>query len=43
MNDAKEKLNTWIGYYNNQRPQSSLKDQTPNEVYEGIEPLSPAA
>jgi len=26
-----------------QRPHSSLKDQTPNEVYEGIEPLSLAA
>ena len=43
MKDAKAKLNTWIEYYNHERPHSSLKDQTPNEVYEGIEPLSLAA
>ncbi len=43
MKDAMEKLNTWIEYYNHERPHSSLKDQTPNEFYEGIEPLSLAA
>jgi len=43
MKDAMEKLNTWIEYYNHERPHSSLKDQTPNEIYEGIEPLSLAA
>ena len=43
MKDAKEKLKFWIDYYNHERPHSSLKDQTPNEVYEGIEPLSLAA
>jgi putative transposase len=43
MKEAKEKLNTWINYYNHERPHSSLNDQTPNEVYEGIEPLSLAA
>ena len=43
MKDAKEKLKTWIEYYNHERPHSSLNDQTPNEVYEGIEPLSLAA
>jgi putative transposase len=43
MQEAKEKLNTWINYYNHERPHSSLNDQTPNEVYEGIEPLSLAA
>ena len=40
MKDAKEKLNFWIEYYNHERPHSSLNDQTPNEVYEGIKPLS---
>lgn len=39
MKDAKEKLNTWIEYYNHQRPRSSLNDQTLNEVCEGIKPL----
>ena len=43
LKDAKAKLNTWIEYYNHERPHSSLKDQTPNEFYEGIEPLSLAA
>ncbi len=43
MKEAKEKINTWIDYYNHERPHSSLNDQTPNEVYEGIEPLSLAA
>ena len=43
MKDAKEKLNTWIDYYNHERPHSSLKDQTPNEVYEGIKSFSLAA
>lgn len=43
MKDAKEKLNSWIDYYNRERPHSSLNDQTPNEVYEGIEPPSLAA
>jgi len=43
MKDAKEKLNVWIEYYNHERPHSSLNDQTPNEFYEGIEPLSLAA
>ena len=43
MKDAKEQLNTWIEYYNHERPHSSLNDQTPNEVYEDIEPLSLAA
>ncbi len=43
MKDAKEKLSTWINYYNHERPHSSLKDQTPHEVYEGIEPVSLAA
>ncbi len=43
MKDAKEKLNDWIDYYNHERPHSSLKDRTPNEAYEGIEPLSLAA
>ena len=43
MKDAKEKLNFWIDYYNHERPHSSLNDQTPNEVYEGTEPLSLAA
>ena len=43
MKDAKEKLNFWIEYYNHERPHSSLNDQTPNEIYEGIEPLSLAA
>ncbi len=43
LKDAKEKLSTWIDYYNHERPHSSLNDQTPNEVYEGIEPLSLAA
>jgi len=43
MKDAKEKLDFWIEYYNHERPHSSLNDQTPNEVYEGIKPLSLAA
>ena len=43
MKDAKERLNTWIEYYNHERPHSSLNDQTPNEVYKGIKPLSLAA
>jgi putative transposase len=43
LKDAKAKLNTWIEYYNHERPHSSLNDQTPNEFYEGIEPLSLAA
>ena len=43
MKDAQEKLNFWIDYYNHERPHSSLNDQTPNEVYAGIEPLSLAA
>ena len=43
MKDVQEKLNTWIDYYNHERPHSSLNDQTPNEVYKGIEPLSLAA
>jgi len=43
MKDAKEKLNFWIDYYNHERPHSSLNDQTPNEVYEGIKSLSLAA
>jgi len=43
MKDAKANLNTWIDYYNHERPHSSLNDQTPNEFYEGIEPLSLAA
>ena len=41
--DAKKKLKTWIEYYNQERLHSSLNDQTPNEVYDGIEPLSLAA
>ena len=43
MKNATERLNTWIEYYNHERPHSSLNDQTPNEVYEGIKPLSLAA
>jgi len=43
MKDATEKLNFWIEYYNHERPHSSLNDQTPNEIYEGIKPLSLAA
>jgi putative transposase len=43
MKDANEKLNSWIEYYNHERPHSSLNDQTPNEFYEGIKPLSLAA
>ena len=43
MKDTKEKLSTWIEYYNHERPHSSLNDQTPNEVYEGIKLLSLAA
>ena len=43
MRDAKQQLNFWIEYYNHERPHSSLNDQTPNEVYEGIKPLSLAA
>ena len=43
MKDATERLNTWIEYYNHERPHSSLNDQTPNEVYEGIKPFSLAA
>ena len=41
--DAHEKIDFWIGYYNHERPHSSLGDFTPNEVYRGIEPLSLAA
>ena len=40
MKNAKQKLNTWIEYYNHQRPHSSLKDQTPYAVDEGIDPRS---
>ena len=43
MKDAKEQLNFWIDYYYHERLHSSLNDQTPNEAYEGIEPLSLAA
>jgi len=43
MKDAQQKLNIWIEYYNHERPHSSLNDQTPNEFYEGIKPLSLAA
>jgi putative transposase len=43
MKDAKKQLKTWIDYYNHERPHSSLKDQTPNEVYEGIRLPSLAA
>ncbi len=43
MKDADEKLKIWIEYYNHERPHSSLNDQTPNEFYEGIKPLSLAA
>lgn len=41
--DAEEHIRHWISYYNLERPHSSLNDQTPNEVYEGIKPLSLAA
>lgn len=41
--DAEEHIRHWIDYYNIERPHSSLNDQTPNEVYEGIKPLSLAA
>ena len=35
---------TFIGeYYDHERLHSSLTDQTPNEVYQGIKPLSLAA
>jgi len=43
MQEAKEKLNTWIDYCNLERAHTSLNDQTQNEVYEGFEPLSLAA
>ncbi|MCZ6852303.1 MAG: integrase core domain-containing protein [Gammaproteobacteria bacterium] len=43
LKDEKQKLNTCIEYYNHERLHSSVNDQTPNEVYEGIEPLSLAA
>jgi len=43
MQDATEKLRFWIEYYNHERPHSSLNDRTPNEAYQGIEPLSRAA
>ena len=43
MKDARQKVNFCIEYYNHNRPHSSLNDQTPNEVYEGIEPLLLAA
>ena len=43
LRDAHEKIDFWIGYYNHERPHSSLGDFTPNEVYRGIEPLSLAA
>ena len=41
--DARRKLDSWIGYYNHERPHSSLGDCTPHEVYRGIEPLYLAA
>ena len=43
LKDAEENISNWIDYYNHERPHSSLNDQTPNEIYEGIEPLSLAA
>jgi len=43
MKDANEKLSFRIESYNHERPHSSLNDQTPNEVYGCIEPLSLAA
>ena len=43
IKDEKQKLNTWIECYNHERLHSSLNDQTPNEVYEDIKPLSLAA
>ncbi|VUX54990.1 protein of unknown function [uncultured Woeseiaceae bacterium] len=43
MKDAEENVSYWMGYYNHERPHSSLNDQTPNEFYAGIEPLSLAA
>ncbi|MGH8193873.1 MAG: integrase core domain-containing protein [Woeseiaceae bacterium] len=41
--DANGKINHWFGYYNHERPHSSLGDQTPDEVYRGIGSLSLAA
>lgn len=43
MKHAKEMIGSWMDYYNLERPHSSLNGQTPNEVYEGIKPLSLAA
>jgi len=37
--EARRKIGIWIHYYNHERPHASLKDHTPNEVYERIEPL----
>jgi len=34
--EARAGLSQWIGYYNAQRPHSSLRGQTPNEAYAAI-------
>ena len=41
--DAEDHLREWIGYYNDRRPHSSLGDLTPDEVWNGIEPIPSAA
>lgn len=43
VREANHKISRWIGYYNLERPHSSLNDRTPDEVYNGIRPLSLAA
>jgi len=35
--EARRKIGNWIGYYNEERPHSSLEDRTPNEAYENQE------
>jgi putative transposase len=43
MKDAEQNISYWMDYYNRERPHSSLNDQTPDEFYEGLKPLSLAA
>lgn len=35
IRQAQEKINHWMNFYNQERPHSSLGDQTPNETYFG--------
>jgi hypothetical protein len=43
LEDAKEKVEAWRGHYNEQRPHSSLRYQSPMEYLSGALPPNPCA